>query len=231
MVMFISLIVTDAVSGSVPTSLHKVSHLSLSAEANTNVGMSKEGDIVLKGTDTGKLYMYKYDGKRYLQKWEKVIPAEAGSSCYKAVNRDGDFFLQNDTDKDTICYSSGLHKQYFANHKGELIDTIGGELFYLEKFKNFMKTKRRIKVYNNNHGAASTSHTGTAQEGKPLTLLPPWRESAGYPSVCHIQQNYVVVERWNKALDVFDPQGMFLLPLINCGGEGLKGELISHLMK
>ena len=221
MVMFFSLIVTGAVSGSVPTSLHRVSHLSLPADACWKAGMGKQGDIVLEDIKTDKLYMYKYDGKRYVQKWDKVIPAEAGCDCYKAVNRDGDLFLQNKIEEDTICYSSDLQKKYSVNHKGSLIDTIDGELFYLQKFKKLLKTKRSIglSVYNNNHGPASTSHTGTAQEGKPLTLLPPWRESAYtyFPSVCHVQQNYVVVEHENRALDVFDPKGMFLFPLIYCG--------------
>ena len=217
MIMFISLIVTGAVSVSVPTSLHKVTHYSLSVKVEWRAGIGKQGDIVLEGTDTGKLYMYKYDGKRYLQKWDKVIPAEAESGYTRAVNSDGDLFLQNGTDEDTICYSSGLRKKYSVNHKGTLIDSIDGELCYLEEFKNFGKTEQRIVVYNNNPGAASTSHTGTAQEGKPLTLLPPWRESASCLSVCRVQQNHVVVGRWNYSLDVFDSKGMCLFPLINYG--------------
>ena len=219
MVMLISLIVTGAVSGKIPTSLHKVSHQSLPVKAwkRWQVDMGKQGDIVLEDNDTDKLYMYKFDGKRYLQKWDKVIPAEAWSGCYKAVNRDGDLFLQNDEDKDTICYSSGLHKQYSVNHKGRLIDSIDGELFYFEEFKKFSKTKCRIRVYNDNHGAASISHKGTTQEEKPLTLMPPWENTSAEPSVGRVQQNYVVVEHWNRALGVFDPKGMFVFPLINYG--------------
>ena len=218
MVMFIFLIVTGAEPGSVPTSLHRVSHLSLSAKAWFKAGMGKQGDIVLEDSDTDKLYMYKFDGKRYVQKWDKVIPAEAGSDCFKAVNRDGDLFLQDKVDTDTICYSNDLQEQYSVKHKGELIDTIDGELFYLEDFKTFFKNKERIRIYNINHGAASTSHTGTAQKGKPLTLLPPWKDTKySVPSFGRVQQNYVVVENLYNALDVFDPQGMFLFPLINCG--------------
>ena len=219
MVMFISLIVTGAVPGSVPTSLHRVSHHSLSVKATHKAGMGKQGDIVLEDNDTDKLYMYKYGGKGYLQKWERKLPDNLSRRFCKAVNSDGNLFLQNDTNEDTICYSNGLLKQYSANHKGDLINSIDGELFYLEEFKKFFKTKERIRVYNNNnHGPVSTSHKGTTQEGKPLTLLPPWKDSDYcFPSVSRVKQNYVVVEHYNNALDVFDPKGMFLLPLINYG--------------
>ena len=215
MVMFISLIVTVAVSGRVPTSLLRVSRHSLSVNALFKVGIGKQGDIVLEDYDTTKLYMYEFDGKRYVQKLDKIIPSEIGTVCHKAVNSDGDLFLQNGTDKDTICYSSVLRKKYSVNHKGRLRDSIDGELFYVEVFNKFFKTKWRIRVYNDNHGAASTSHTGTAKEGKPLTLLPPWKDSDYCsPSVCRVQQNYVVVDYRDRALDVFDPKGMIQCRLI-----------------
>ena len=206
-------------SGSVPTSLHKVSHFKLPKKAHHHIGMGKHGDILLHDRSSGKLCMYKYDGKCYVQKWDKQ--GKWVYSC-KAVNRDGDLFLQEYSDKKrpTTCCSNELQEQYSVNHKGQLMDTIDGDLVYLEKYKKFFRTRYRIVVHSDNHSSAATSHGETSQEKQSLTLLPQWRNwTLCDPSVCRTQQYYVVVELNNHALDVFDLKGMFMFVCISfCDG-------------
>ena len=193
--------------------------------------MSQQGDVIYD--DTEKLYMYKYNGQWYSNKWFKQFPCEIKEGCYKAVNRDGDLYLQNESEEleDTICYSNDLQKQYSVNQKGKLVDVIDGELFCLEKFKKLMKIKHRIVVYNVSQSKASTSHQESSQKEKTLTLLPQWRDWAMYyPSVCRMQQYYVVVEHNNQVLDVFDLKGKFVWIIffrkVNSGKV-----FISHLME
>ena len=207
--MFISPIVAGAVSGHVPKSLHQVSHFELPTEARWTVGMSKQGDIVLQDDNSDKLHMYQYKKECYTQKRAEEFPDEIDPKkvCYKCINSRGELFLQNGKDKDTICYSNNMQKQYSVNHKGRFIDIIDGELFYLEKFGD-----NQYKIVA--HSAGPSSHKETSQRGGlslPLTLLPQWRLLASWSSVCRIQQCYMVVENNNKALDVFDLKGMFLI--------------------
>ena len=207
--MFISLIAAGAVSGRVPKSLHQVSLFELPTEAKWTDGMSEQGDIVLHDYNSETLGMYQYNRERYSLKWAGNFPDEIDPKkvCYKCISSRGELFLQNGTDEDTICYSNSMHKQYSVSHKGKLINIIDGELFYLEKFGN-----NQYKIVINSAG--SSSHTETSQRevlSLPLTLLPQWRVAAHYPSVCRVQQCYVVVEYYNRALDVFDLKGMFLI--------------------
>ena len=213
--MVISLFAAGAVSDTAPKSLHQVTHFKLPKSADWRVGMNKQGDIVLGDYNAEKLHMYQYNRERYSQKWAEKFPDEMDSKtvCYKRINSRGELFLQNGWDKDTICYSNYMQKQYSVNHKGELIDIIDWELFYLAKFGD---NQYKIMV----NSARSSSHKETSQtesSSLPLTLLPQWRESAYYPSVCRVQQCYVVVEWNNKALDVFDLKGMYLIVCITLG--------------
>ena len=171
--------------------------------------MSKQGDIILEDHNYEKLRMYQYNRERYSQKRAEKFPDEIDTInyCYKCINSRGELFLQNGTYADTVCYSTNIQKQYSVSHKGKLIDIIDGELFYLEEFGD-----NQFKIVA--HGAGPSSHEETSEgEGLslPLTLLPQWKKRASLPSECRVQQYYVVVERFNKALDVFDLKGMFLI--------------------
>ena len=110
---------------------------------------------------------------------------------------------------DTICYDNNLQKQYSVHHKGELIDNLDGELFYLETFGD---DQYKIVVHKGDHSAGSASCKANSQKedfSNPLTLLPQWTDFETLPSVCRVQQYYVVVESSNRAMDVFNLKGLF----------------------
>ena len=177
--------------------------------------MSEHGDIFLEDHNSEKVRMYQYNKERYSQKWAEKFPDKIDPKkiCFKCINSRGEIFLQNDWDANTICYSPNMQKQYSVSHKGRLRDIIDGELFYLEKFRD-----HKYKIVG--HSAGPSSHKETPQReasSLPLTLLPQWRESACLPSVCRVQQYYVVAERRNKTLDVFDLNGVFLIVWISLG--------------
>ena len=205
-----SFIAAGVVSGSVPTSLHQVTHCKLPKDARWFIAMNRQGDIVLEDKDPDKLCMYQNNGNDYFEKWAKKFPGDSIKGCYKCINSRGELFLQNFIDMDTICYDNNLQKQYSVHHKGKLIDSIDGELFYLEKCRN---NEHRIVVHKEVHSAGLTRSKATSQGGdfvQPLTLLPQWKNSNipfPDPSVCRVQQCYVVVEPWNVALDVFNLNG------------------------
>ena len=210
--MCMSFIAAGAVSGSVPSSLQQVSHNQLSDadQLQCLFGMGKQGDIVLMGY-SNLLYMYANNGIHHTQKWAKEFPAEIGSVCDICINSHGDLFLKNYTNENnpTICCNNNLQKQYSLRHKGRLIDSVDGELFYLEKFGH---EQNKIVVHKD-HSVGPTSHQATSQKvdlSQPLTLQHQWKGMFCDPSVCHVQQYYVVVERMNKALDVFDLKGLFV---------------------
>ena len=206
-----SFIAAGVLSGSVPTSLHQVTHCKLPKGARWFIAMNRQGDIVLEDDDPDKLCMYQNNGNDYFEKWAKKFPGDSEKGCYKCINSRGELFLQNDGDMDTICYGNNLQKQYSLHHKGELIDSIDGELFYVEECGN---NEHKIVVHKEVHSAAPTRSKATSQKGDfslPLTLLPQW--GGGYspfPSVCRVQQCYVGVERFNQALDIFDLKGLFV---------------------
>ena len=191
--------------------------------------MDKQGDILLEYHSSDNLHMYEFKAERYIQKWVKKFPAEIDSkyACHKCMNDHGEIFLQNGEDKGTVCFSNSLQKQYVVSHKGKLQDISDGDLFYLE---NFGDNRHKIVVYKG-HGTASTSRKGKAQKpedpSEVVTLLPQWERMAKYPSVCRVQQYYVVVEYWNQALDVFNLQGIFLLA---CVSSGWFSTLFFHIM-
>ena len=196
------------VSGSVPTSLHQVTHLKLPCDTHWKGGMNKLGDILLGDFHTDELYMCQ-NGNYYFKKWAKKCPDEFKSYYTKCINSQGDLFLQNDCDMETICYDNHLQKQYSVHHKGELIDSIDGELFYLERFED---DQYKIVAHKGDQSAGSASHKAKIQKedfSKPLTLLPQWTKSARFPSVCRVQQYYVMVEGFNRAMDVFGLKGLF----------------------
>ena len=159
--------------------------------------------------------MYQNNGNHYFKKWAKRFPDEIDShdACYKCINSRDEIFLQTDCDMDTICYDINLQKQYTVNHKGRLVDSIDGELFYL--LANYVDKQRvnKIVVHKDRSAGPICRKTTSKREdfSEPLTLQPQWRRWYNLvPSVCRIQQNYVVVEHVNKAMDVFNWKGLFV---------------------
>ena len=208
--MCMSFIAAGAVSGSVPSSLQQVSHKQLSGSLWCSFGMGKQGDIALKGYNN-LLYMYENNGIHHTQKWAKECPAEIGTLCDICINSHGDLFLKNYTyeNNPTICCNNNLQKQYSLRHKGRLIDSVDGELFYLEKIG---KEQNKIVVHKD-HSVGPTSHQATSQRedlSQPLTLQHQWKAMFWGLSVCRVQQYYVVAEYMNDALDVFDLKGLFV---------------------
>ena len=210
--MCMSFIAVGAAYNSVPTSLQLVSHHQLSEEAHWSVGIGKQGDIALRGKNSNILYMYENNGKQYSQKWTKKFPDDMGLifACDIYINSRSDLFLKNGINENnpTTCYNNNLQKKYSLSHKGKLIDSVDSGLFYLEEFGPMQK---KIVVHKD-HSVGSASHQATSQKedlSQPLTLQHQWKGLCA-PSVCRLQQHYVVVEYWNKAWDVFDLKGLFV---------------------
>ena len=183
-------------------------------EAQRGASIGRQGDIVLQDRYSDTLYKYETNGKCYTQKWAKTIPGEIHDSkfvCDICINSRGELFLKSRKDKNTptICYNHNLQKKYSVNHKGELIDSTDGEIFYLEECGDY---QYKIEVVRQaDHCAGPTSRKAASHKedlSQTLALLHQWKGFCA-PSVCRGQQYYVVVEYWDRALDVFDLKGLF----------------------
>ena len=198
----------------VPKSVQAVTHHTLLFKANPNVGLGYNGELIL-GDMYSCRYLHKlqHNGTEYIETWKKGLPDGMMDYCYKRLARDGCIFLQNGTEKNTVCCDKSLTKRTELHIQGELIDSISDELFYGQRtlgkqnweiivHKLLWREYLPVVIWQLYYTNCSWANIG---------LKPPSPHGwCGFLSVCRTEFGYVVVEwdtrSWTylmKMVDIF----------------------------
>ena len=192
-----------------------VTHHELPFRAELRAGLGYKEEIILSDIDS-KRYLYKleHNGIEYEEAWKKELPHGMPHHCYKGLSNKGNVILQDDEDKETVCYDESLNKKTVLRHKGRLLDCISDEIFYRQGAT--LGYDWKIIMYKTDLDQESTSGVASALRKmwrlsfniKSVTLNPPpchpWRH---FLSVCRTEGGYVAVETLSFSMDIFDTDG------------------------
>ena len=210
---------------SVPKSVQAMTHQKLPFEADWPVGLGYSGGIIL-GRDSDRcLVKMEYNVEEYKETWQKTVPDGIRCNCAKGISDNGTIFLQNNRDKETLCYDEFLTNQNILHNKGILIDTVNEEVFYTKG--SLLTGDYKIIVHKtvmerkSSGGFLATAlqkfqlgEHRTRTLDKPKTLKPSspngWKWAH---SLCRTETGSAVVETKTSSMDIFDNYGRIYFPL------------------
>ena len=173
--------------------MQKIAEHLLGLKANWKAGLGDHGDLLLRGKDGG---FFKVTRKRHrytetLTKLPKTIPQYSGI----ALDVSGLALVQL-PDNTTVCYNNAGQEMYRLNYEGELITSVGGELFFKQEMPS--------------HGWKIQVHRKTTSGSNPerahITLQPEKPFGADL-SVCHVDDGYAVADSGYSTLYIFNRKG------------------------
>jgi hypothetical protein len=183
--------------------LEQIGALHLPYKGHFRIGFSPNGDVLLQDKDA-RLHLYKHNGDRYIEVWDK--PAPNVSEFFKAIHSTGQILLQGDYNEPTLLFTRSLRKEQTYQREGFLLGyTDDGLDLYGRGTKSEDARDWQIDVWDEEKRVITLSHPSAP--GQPESEREGW---GWFLSACTAGDRIVVVETYTQSLYVFTKQGNLL---------------------